>query len=90
MSMKNKLYEIFIEETAEKELNKLDKSLFNRISQKILALAENPRPLGCKKLKGHFNDYRIRIGNYRVVYEINDDENYFNIMIVRHRKEVYN
>ena len=67
MSMKNKLYEIFIEETAEKDLNKFDKSLLNRISQKILALAENPRPLGCKKLKGSYNDYRIRIGDYRVV-----------------------
>jgi mRNA-degrading endonuclease RelE of RelBE toxin-antitoxin system len=52
-------------------------------------LAENPRPLGYRKLTGSKNDWRIRIGDYRVLYEIDEKAKAVRIMRVRHRREVY-
>ncbi|MBI3075552.1 MAG: type II toxin-antitoxin system RelE/ParE family toxin [Deltaproteobacteria bacterium] len=56
---------------------------------KIEALAENPRPPGCRKITGSENDWRIRIGDYRVIYEIDEKERAVKIMRVRPRREVY-
>ena len=55
----------------------------------IQALARNPRPAGCSKLTGADNDWRIRVGDYRVVYEIADDVRVVRVNRVRHRREVY-
>ena len=65
-------YSLNIKQSAQKELDSLDDALFARIDRKILPLADNPRPPGCKKLKGHKDLWRIRIGDYRVVYVIDD------------------
>ena len=62
---------------------------FHRIIPHIKALAENPRPSSCRKLTGSKNDWRIRIGDYRVLYEIDEKANAVRIMRVRHRREVY-
>lgn len=60
------------------------------ITNAILALTNNPRPLGCKKLKGKHSEYwRIRIGNYRVIYDINDEVRIIDIKDVGHRKDIY-
>jgi mRNA interferase RelE/StbE len=62
---------------------------FHRIIPHIKALAENPRPSSCLKLTGSKNDWRIRIGDYRVLYEIDEKTKAVRIMRVRHRREVY-
>ena len=63
-------YSLEIKPSAAKELDALDNALFARIDRKILALAENPRPSGCKKLRGYKDHWRIRVGDWRVVYII--------------------
>ena len=61
------MYEVLIERTAERDLKSLPATLFDRIVPRIKALAEIPRPSGCHKLAGSKSDWRIRIGDYRVV-----------------------
>jgi mRNA interferase RelE/StbE len=78
-----------IKSSAQKELDSLDDSAFARIDPKILALAENPRPAGCKKLKGYKDQWRIRAGDWRVIYIIDDSAKRVTITRVAHRREVY-
>jgi mRNA interferase RelE/StbE len=59
------------------------------VAPAILALATNPRPDGCRKLAGSKSDWRIRVGDYRVVYEIADEVRIVRVNRVRHRREVY-
>ncbi len=82
-------YSLELKSSAQKELDALDDALFTRIDRKITALAENPRPAGCKKLKGYRNQWRIRVGDWRVVYIIDDAEARVTITRVAHRGEVY-
>ena len=83
------MYKVNIERTAEKELKKLPAREFWRIISKIKALADEPRPTDCRKILGSKSDWRIRIGDYRVIYEIDDTEDTVKIMKVRHRREAY-
>jgi mRNA interferase RelE/StbE len=83
------VYEVLIERNAERDLKSLPTAVLNRIVPRIKALAEAPRPFGCHKLTGSKNDWRIRIGDYRVVYEIDDPGKRVRIFRVRHRSEVY-
>lgn len=83
------MYEVLIERTAERDLQSLPGNIFNRIVPRIKALAENQRPSGCHKLTGSRHDWRIRIGDYRVVYQIDDAHKRVKIFRVRHRREVY-
>ena len=62
---------------------------FHRIIPQIRTLAENPRPPGCRKLTRSKNDWRIRIGDYRVLYEIDEKVRAVRITRVRHRREIY-
>ena len=82
-------YSIEIKKSARKELGALDDALFTRIDRKILALADDPRPAGCKKLRGYKDQWRIRIGDWRVVYFIDDDGKRVTIARVAHRREIY-
>jgi len=82
------MYKIFIKSSAQKELNTLPAKERIRVEEKISKLSENPRPDGCTKLKGDKN-YRIRQGNYRVVYSIQDTQLIIEIIKVRHRRFVY-
>jgi mRNA interferase RelE/StbE len=84
-----KKYEVVISSAARKELKKLRKEVIENIIPAIFGLAENPRPQGCKKLKGYADAYRIRIGDYRVVYTIEDDILVVTVVAVRHRKDAY-
>lgn len=70
-------------------MDALDDGLFDRIDRKILALAENPRPPGCKKLRGYKDQWRIRVGDWRVVYAVDDAGKRVNITRIAHRREVY-
>jgi mRNA interferase RelE/StbE len=83
------VYEVYLERSAENDLKRLPTSTFDRIVYQIKTLAENPRPSGCRKLTGSKNDWRIRIGDYRVLYEIDERAKAVRIMRVRHRREAY-
>jgi mRNA interferase RelE/StbE len=82
-------YSITFAQSARKELEQLDASVVRRIFPKIEALAQNPRPPGCRKLRGFENLWRIRIGNYRVVYQVSDEELVVDIVAIRHRSKAY-
>jgi mRNA interferase RelE/StbE len=73
----------------QKQLDSLPDDVHDRAVKRILALKENPRPHGCVKLKGYENEYRIRIGNYRVRYEVRDQESIVLLLHCKHRKDVY-
>jgi mRNA interferase RelE/StbE len=81
-------YSVTILRSAQKQLAKLDSQTRNRIASAIYALADNPRPSGCKKLTGR-SAWRIRIGTYRVIYEIQDNELIILVVTIAHRREVY-
>ena len=81
-------YQVLIRSSAEKEMGTLPNAFHKRISAKIASLGDNPRPSGCKKLNGT-DGYRIRIGNYRVVYTIDDKAALVTVVGVGHRREVY-
>jgi mRNA interferase RelE/StbE len=83
------VYEVYLEKAAENDLKRLPTATFQRIIPQIRALAENPRPSGCRKLAGSKNDWRIRVGDHRVLYEIDEKVKAVRIMRVRHRREVY-
>ncbi len=66
------MYEVYLEAKTERELKNFSLNIFNSIIPHIKALSEIPRPSGCRKVTGAKSDWRIRIGDYRVIYEIND------------------
>ena len=82
-------YKIEIKRSAAKEIKKLPQKDLKKILSKILSLADNPRPDGCLKLSAD-EKYRIRIGNYRILYEIQDMLLIVIVVKVAHRKDVYN
>jgi mRNA interferase RelE/StbE len=63
--------------------------IFERINERILALREEPRPSGVRKLQGRNEGWRIRVGGYRIIYLIDDVEQSLTIVRVRHRRDVY-
>ena len=81
-------YQIIIKSSAEKELNALPAALRSRIAARLLALEDNPRPAGIKKLQGD-ESYRLRIGDYRVLLTIDDQRQQAVIYAIGHRREVY-
>ena len=80
-------YNIVFKESAKKEIRALDKKEIKKIFIRIKDLSNDPRPIKCKKLDE--GQYRIRQGNYRIIYEIFDKIKKILIVKVRHRKEVY-
>jgi mRNA interferase RelE/StbE len=83
------LYELIIKPTAEKSLDKLPRPIRGRIIDAMKELRNNPRPVGVVKLAGDGNLWRIRIGSYRVVYEIHDAKLVVLVLRVAHRKDAY-
>jgi len=75
--------------SARRELEGLEATVARRIISRVEALASEPRPHGCVKLQGAADLWRIRIGDYRVVYAIDDDARVVDIRIVRHRSDAY-
>lgn len=82
-------YEVELSEVAKDFLRTVNKSDAKRIGKKIDNLAKNPRPPGVEKLSGEDNIYRIRSGDYRVIYQIHDKILYVLVLKVGNRKEVY-
>ena len=83
------MYRVLLERGAEKDLARLSSVIHVRVIAAIQALATNPRPPGCRKLAGSKHDWRIRVGDYRVVYEVADEIRIVRVNRVRHRREVY-
>jgi mRNA interferase RelE/StbE len=82
-------YEIVFARSARKELQALSHDVAERILERVELLASNPRPSGCKKLHGHSSLWRIRVGDYRVIYSIDDSNLVVDISVVRHKSEAY-
>ncbi|TAN71264.1 MAG: type II toxin-antitoxin system RelE/ParE family toxin [Methylobacter sp.] len=82
-------YSIEFKKSAKKSLLDLPKPVIQSVSQLIDSLSENPYPDGCKKLFGFENSYRVRKGDYRIVYSVFNDRLIIQILKVGHRKDIY-
>ncbi len=82
-------YRIEIAPAAARQLRKLDRAAQRRLQAAIELLADEPRPSGAKKLVGGNGEWRVRTGDYRVVYEIHDNVLLILIVAVGHRREIY-
>ena len=83
------MYSIEFDKSVKKTLSKLPNEVIKKILDAIAELADDARPNGCKKLQSSGDYYRIKVGNYRVIYEINDGELLILVVEIGHRKEVY-
>jgi mRNA interferase RelE/StbE len=83
------MYELTFSRPARKDLRGLPADMQDRVLEAVERLRNNPRPQGCKKLKGSDDTFRIRVGDYRVIYEVHDQQVIVLIIRVRHRKDAY-
>jgi mRNA interferase RelE/StbE len=82
-------FSIVIPRAAERDLDRLAGDLFARVDAAILALADDPHPHGSMKLAGAANGYRVRVGDWRILYTVDDAAQTVTVARVRHRREVY-
>ncbi|NJN89636.1 MAG: type II toxin-antitoxin system RelE/ParE family toxin [Leptolyngbyaceae cyanobacterium RM2_2_4] len=82
-------YEIRFKTSAAREFRKLSPEVKLRIREAVNALKSEPRPPGAKKLAGETHLYRIRVGDYRIIYEVDDSIRMLQVMRVRHRRDAY-
>jgi mRNA interferase RelE/StbE len=81
-------YEVRLLSRAEKQLESLDSLPYQSVKKEIFCLRENPRPPGCRKLTNQ-PGWRVRAGDYRIVYEVDDKSRVVTVLNVGHRKEIY-
>ena len=81
------MYQIEVTRAAQRDLDSLPKSVFKRVDAKIQSLTQDPHPRGAKKLED--NLFRVRVGDYRIIYQVISDRIVIAIIRVRHRREVY-
>ena len=81
-------YSVALKRSAEKELEVLPEKIHNQIVGHLLSFKETPRPAGVKKLRGR-PGYRKRVGDYRILYTIDDENKRVEVISIAHRKEVY-
>jgi mRNA interferase RelE/StbE len=82
-------YQVIVPQPVQKQINNLPMIAQTRIISAIQSLTDIPRPNGVKKLKGYENSYRIRVGEYRIIYEIKDKELIILLFNCSHRKDAY-
>lgn len=82
------MYSLLISKKAQKELSSIEKNYYEKIKDALRSLSSDPRPGGCKKLTGR-SGWRIRVADFRVLYEINDSKREIYILHIGHRKDVY-
>jgi len=82
------MYQLLIEKRVQKQLERIPEPDYSRVKKCILDLTKDPRPAGSKKLKGR-NGYRIRQGNYRIIYDVNDHILTVYVLAAGHRKDIY-
>ena len=83
------MYTLHITPSAEKDLRRLPRPTLERLNAKILALRHDPRPSGVRKLSGKLEGWRIRVGDYRILYQIDDAAQTVTVARVKHRREAY-
>lgn len=83
------MHEVRIGRSAVKELESLAGNMIERVAAKIDSLAANPRPPGCKKLRGADDLWRVRVGDYRIIYALDVTAAVVEIRVIRHRKDAY-
>jgi mRNA interferase RelE/StbE len=83
------MYSVIITASAERELKRLDRPVKNRVVKAILNLASNPRPAGCLKVKSEEGVWRIRVGDWRIGYQIDDRSSEVAVFRIGHRSEFY-
>ncbi|MBX9659526.1 MAG: type II toxin-antitoxin system RelE/ParE family toxin [Nitrospiraceae bacterium] len=81
-------YSLAVKKSAERELRALPKIDLRRVLDRIRGLAQNPHPSGSEKLSGQCH-YRVRQGDYRIVYSVDDDHRIITVVKIGHRREVY-
>ena len=82
-------YRVEVKPSARKELERLSNPVIARIIRRLETLVHNARPPGCKKLKGGDREWRLRVGDYRVVYTVDDQKLLVEVTRIRHRSQVY-
>ncbi|MEM2914235.1 MAG: type II toxin-antitoxin system RelE/ParE family toxin [Candidatus Bathyarchaeia archaeon] len=82
-------YNVLLKKSVDKDLRRIDPAQIPRIVEAIRELAKDPFPSGSRKLRGTENLYRIRIGDYRIVYEIDNESKTITIHYIRHRRIAY-
>jgi mRNA interferase RelE/StbE len=82
-------YQVVLSKSAKHDLSKLDKTLQQNMANHLQSLTTDPRPHGVTKLRGTEDEWRIRVGDYRIIYEIDDNKQIVAILRIRHRREVY-
>ena len=83
------MYTLLIRLSAERDLRRLPHDPFERVNERILSLCEYPRPHGVRKLAGAQEGWRVRVGDYRILYQIDDDAQTMTIVRVKHRRDAY-
>jgi mRNA interferase RelE/StbE len=83
------IYSVSLRPGAERQRRKLSGEVRNRIIQVLLSLEQNPRPPGVVKLSGRENQWRLRVGDYRILYEIDDEAKLVTVLRIAHRRQVY-
>jgi mRNA interferase RelE/StbE len=87
--MSDPAYTVSVSRSAQKEIRDFEASIRKRVIGSIGSLALNPRPPGCRKLVGATNRWRVRIGDYRVIFSIDDEKRTVEIIAARHRSKAY-
>jgi mRNA interferase RelE/StbE len=82
-------YSVVVTREAERDLDRLDRAVLMRVAREIDALATEPRPTGCRKLVNQVSLWRVRIGDWRVLYAIDDAARTVRVVAVRHRSKAY-
>lgn len=83
------VYSLRILPSARKELESLHDPMLRRVATALRSLAEDPRPHGSRKLVGTDADFRVRIGDYRIIYEVDDVSRAVTVYRIRHRRDAY-
>ena len=87
--MSNRAYTVAISNSAQKEIKNLEQGVMARMIRSVRSLADEPRPPGCRKLVGSHNRWCVRVGDYRVIYTVDDAGRVIEIVAVRHRSKAY-
>jgi mRNA interferase RelE/StbE len=82
-------YSITVSRSAGRDLDRLDRTVLSRVAAAIDALSLDPRPPGCRKLVDRAGTWRVRVGDWRVLYEMDDAARLVRIVAVRHRSKAY-
>ncbi len=87
--MSQVIYQILLAKSASRELQRLPVKTQERVVDALESMQSNPRPPGCKKLVGSTNLWRVRAGDYRIIYEVDDDKRIVDVNAIRHRSDAY-